>query len=309
MSDGGVYNSFVPDARTADRTRVQVVLRALLLGFVVCWLFVETLRTWVPFWLPFVVLLAAELEFVLVARREPLRRARRKVPPGPEDADLGFGTVVEHEDSYRYVPPPVREPPRRRRALGRLVGAGLAALLFGLAARADREATWQSLPEPERARTVARLTSEAAGVAGQPVQLRCDEGYSFTGAGSDTLGVAFPRAGIAYLAPSICRELHDVLRAGEGGEAAVEAVVVLAHEAVHLGGERREGVTECLGLQEATGLAVRLGLGENLARRLVRAAYERRLAERSAIRAAYALPTSCRDGGALDSRPGDPRFP
>ncbi len=66
---------------------------------------------------------------------------------------------------------------------------------------------------------------------------------------------------------------------------------MLAHEAVHLGGERREGVTECLALQEAVPLAVRLGLTEDRARALVRSAYERRLAERNAIRAAYALPT------------------
>ena len=41
----------------------------------------------------------------------------------------------------------------------------------------------------------------------------------------------------------------------------------------------------------------------------MRAQFEQRLAERNVIRAAYALPSSCRDGGALDRNPDDPRFP
>jgi hypothetical protein len=89
----------------------------------------------------------------------------------------------------------------------------------------------------------------------------------------------------------------------------MDAVVVLAHEAVHLGGERREGVTECLALQDAGPLAIRLGLGETAARRALGTAYDQRLAERNVIRAAYALPSGCRDGGSLDRRPGDGRFP
>ena len=36
---------------------------------------------------------------------------------------------------------------------------------------------------------------------------------------------------------------------------------------------------------------------------------DRRLAERSVIRAAYALPTGCKDGGSLDLHRDDPRFP
>src|SRR4029079_3607158 len=111
---------------------------------------------------------------------------------------------------------------------------------------------------------------------GRPVTLRCDEQYDFTGAGSDTLGIAFPQAGIAYLDPSICRALPDpvapsaapsVSRArralvahGTAEERQGEALVVLAHEAIHLGGERREGVTECLALHAAAPLGVRLVL-------------------------------------------------
>jgi hypothetical protein len=298
------------DRTLLDRSTAQTAVRVGALAFVVVWLFVDDLRAVVPFWLPFVVLLAFELEFLLRGRHEPIRPPRRRVPPGPEDADLGFGELVEEDDGYRYVPPPVRSPAGRRRLVAWTIGIGVTAVLFGLAARADRAATWQSLSEGERARTVSRLTSEAAIIAGRPVTLRCDDGYSFTGAGSDTLGIAFPRAGITYLDTGICRTLHDLLADGEErGDSTADALVVLAHEAIHLGGERREGVTECLALQAAVPLASRLGIGEQRARRMLEASYERRLAERSAIRVAYALPRACREGGSLDRRPGDARFP
>jgi len=301
---GRSYPSLVP---RADRDAVQAAARAAALVVVVAWLFVEDVRAWLPLWLPLVLLGATELEFVLRGRGQ--RPGRRAVVgrPGPEDADLGFGEFVEDEDGYRYVPPPPR-PPRGRR-VGWLVGAAAAAVVVFLAARNDRAATWQGLSEDDRAQAEARFESEARQIAGRPVRVRCDDGYAFTGAGSDTLGVAFPARALAYLDPSICRALRDVAAGDERGERGVEAVIVLAHEAVHLRGERREGVTECLALQEAVPLATRLGLDEERARPLVRAATERRLAERNVIRAAYALPTSCRDGGALDRSPGDGRFP
>ena len=291
------------------RGRVQLVVRLAALVFVLAWLFVDALQEWVPFWLPFVVLLATEIEFVLRGRSEPRRPQRRRAPPGPEDADLGFGEVVADEEGVHWIPPPPRPAPPRSRWVVRAVGAVVVVVLFALAARTDRAATWQALPGDERTAAVKRFTSEAATIAGKPVTIRCDEQYDFTGAGSDTLGIAFPQAGIAYLDPSICRALHDLLANGKAGERQAEALVVLAHEAVHLGGERREGVTECLALQAAVPLGVRFGLSESQARSLIHAQYEERLAERSAIRAAYALPLSCRDGGALDRSPGDAVFP
>ena len=291
-----------------DRSSVQTAVRVAALAFVLAWLFVDALQAWLPFWLPFVVLLGTELEFVLRGRREPPRPQRPRTPPGPEDADLGFGELVEDEEGLHYVPPPPRAE-RRARRLVWVAGLVGTAALFLVAARTDRAGTWQSLPQAERSRAVSRFASEAALVAGRPITLRCDEGYAFTGAGSDTLGIAFPNAGITYLDPSICRALRDLVATGDASERTAEAVVVLAHEAIHLGGERREGVTECLALQAAVPLAVRLGMAEERARGLMHVLFERRLAERSAIRAAYALPTTCRDGAALDRSPDDPQFP
>ena len=270
----------------------------------------DPLERWKALGLPFVVLLAAEIEFVLRGRLEAPGPRRRRVPPGPEDADLGFGELVEEEDGYRYVPPPPRPARSRRQTVAWAVGVVAVGALFVLAARADRAATWTALSATERARTVARLTSESALVAGRPVTIRCDEGYAFTGAGSDTLGVAFPGTGIAYLDQGVCRTLHDLIADDAvHEERTAEALVVLAHEAIHLSGERREGVTECLALQAAVPLASRLGIDDGQARRMLDRAYERRLAERSAIRAAYALPRQCREGGSLDRSPGDGRFP
>jgi hypothetical protein len=290
-----------------DRATIQAAVRAAGLVFVVAWLFVEDLRAWIPFWLPLVVLLAAEIEFVVQGRREPRRPRRSRTGPGPEDADLGFGEFVEDDEGVHYVPPPARAP-RRRPVLAWVVGALAAAIVVGLAARSDRAATWAAVPEGQRRSAEARFSAEAAVIAGHPVRIRCDEGYAFTGAGSDTLGVAFPRAGLAYVDPTVCRSLRDLLR-GDRSDAVAEPLVVLAHEAIHLGGERREGVTECLALQAAIPLAVRLGMDEGRARRLMHAELDRRRAERNVIRAAYALPAGCRDGGSLDRNPGDSRFP
>ena len=155
-----------------------------------------------------------------------------------------------------------------------------------------------------------RITAEARDLAGAPVRIRCDESYAFTGAGSDTLGVAFPRAGLAYLDQGVCRALRDLVAGGARGDGRIaEALVVLAHEAVHLRGERREGVTECLALQEAGPLAVRLGLDEERARALLAAELDRRLAERSAIRAAYALPTAAATAARSTPVPRTPGSP
>ena len=294
----------------ADRATLQAAVRAVAIVVVVAWLFSDDLRAWVPVWVPIVLLLAAEIEFVLRGRREAPRPATPRVPPGPEDADLGFGEVVEDDDGIRFLPPPAR-PERRDRPIGWVVGAGIAAVVVFLAVRSDRGATWGAVSQDARTTAEARFTAEASRIAGRPVRIRCDEGYAFTGAGSDTLGIAFPGSRLAYLDPTICRGLYDLAFAGDrrGDQRTADALVVLAHEAVHLGGERREGVTECLALQEAGPLALRLGMPEGTTRSILRTALAERLSERNVIRAAYALPASCRDGGALDRRPDDPRFP
>ncbi|HEX4775703.1 MAG TPA: hypothetical protein VFW74_02920, partial [Acidimicrobiia bacterium] len=196
-----------------DRATFQSAVRAAALVFVASWLLSAGVRAWVPVWVPILVLLAAEIEFVVRGRRDE-RRIGGRIPPGPEDADLGFGELVEDEDGIRFVPPPAR-PERRHRRLGWLVGGLLAAVVVALAVRSDRSATWAALPADARARAEARFTAEASRIAGAPVRMRCDDGYAFTGAGSDTLGVAFPARGLAYLDPTICRSLYELAFGGD----------------------------------------------------------------------------------------------
>jgi hypothetical protein len=302
------------------RRRAQVAARIAAAGLVVAWFFVPPVRSGLPFWLPFVVLVAVEAEFlvrgVLQARRgfehDPDLTSRRA--PGAADADLGWGELVEEMtpdgDVYlRLLPPPPR-PPRRSARKAYVVGALVVAALFVVAFRADREASWSSLSPTERARATTRITREAANIAGKPVSVACDEGYTYTGIGSDALGVAFIRRSLAYLEPGVCRTIHDILSGKtDESDAAAVALLVLAHEAVHLRGESREGVTECLALQEGVALAERLGYGDKAAQALMRRRYQASLAEREISRLSYRLPPGCSDGGSLDVRPDDSRFP
>jgi hypothetical protein len=186
----------------------------------------------------------------------------------------------------------------------------VAALLFAAVVRVERSHTWQALSPETKARVETRLSREAAGIAGREVSVRCDEDYAYTGIGSDALGVAFIARGVAYLHPSACRTLRDVLEGDHRQrEATGEAILVLAHEAVHLTGERDEGVTECKGLQQGVPLGRRLGLSRAAAERLMADRYHRDLADHGITRLEYRLPASCRNGGELDLRPDDTVFP
>ncbi len=302
-----------------DRRSAQNAVRVGALGFVVAWLFTRSLQDVIPFWLPFVILLLAELEFLVRGWRErqggapaPSREelAGRRGPSG-DDADLGWGEIVEEGDQLVYVPPPAR---RARGGLRRLMTATVAvvaAALFVVAARIDRGESWDGLAADKRSRAEALFSAEASRIAATPVTVRCDDGYSYTGIGSDALGVAFISSRLALLRPDLCRRLVAIALEGDRRERddTARAVLVLAHEAVHLRGERNEGVTECHGLQEGVTLGERLGLAGETARSMMAALYARNLGERSITRLSYRLPGSCRDGGSLDLRPDDDRFP
>jgi len=280
---------------------------------VLLWLFSDRLQAAVPFWLPFAILAATELELVvrgvrerrLGAKTQPLSRRL----PGADDADLGWVEAVDEDGAPVLVP----AAPRRRRssrlplALVLIVGLGL----FASAYRIDRDAGWTSVPARQRAQAELRFSTEAARIAGRPVTVRCDDDYSFTGVGSDAAGVAFIPRSLAYLEPSVCRSLYRISfehRIGARDDAAF-AITVLAHEATHLRGVRNEAETECFALQEGVRLGQRLGLSADTARALMRAQRDRDLSDESIARLDYRLPPGCRNGGTLDLRPQDPVFP
>lgn len=296
-----------------SRQGVQSATRLGGLCFALLWLFSGSLQAAIPFWLPFAILSATELEFVVRGIRErrlgPVARPASRRFPGADDADLGWVEALDEDGEPVLVPAAAR---RRRSsrvplALGLAIGLGL----FAYAYRVDRDAGWSSVPASERARAERLFTREAARIAGRPVTVRCDDGYAFTGAGSDAAGVAFIPRALAFLEPGVCRALYRVafeMRVGARDEAAF-AITVLAHEATHLRGVRSEAETECFGLQEGVELGRRLGLGKETAASLMRTQLARALSDQSVARLDYRLPPGCRDGGSLDLRPGDASFP
>ena len=80
------------------------------------WLLSDRLQASIPFWLPFAILAATEIEFVvrgMLERRhgvEPTPASRR--PPGADDADLGWVETVDEEGEPVLVPAAPRAPRR-----------------------------------------------------------------------------------------------------------------------------------------------------------------------------------------------------
>ncbi len=279
----------------------------------VIWLLSGRLQAAIPFWLPFAILAATEVEFVVRGIRErrlgPAARPTSQRLPGADDADLGWVETVDEDGVPVLVPAAPRARQRSRLSLVLVLIMGLG--LFAYAYRVDRDAGWPSMPASERVRAERRYTAEASRIAGRAVTVRCDESYAFTGVGSDAAGVAFIPRALAYLEPAVCRSLYRVTfedRVGPRDDAAF-AITVLAHEATHLRGVRDEAQTECFALQEGVQLGQRLGLDEETARALMRAQRDRDLSDVSIARLDYRLPPGCRNGGSLDLRRGDPRFP
>jgi hypothetical protein len=296
-----------------SRHAAQVVARLVALAVVLLWLLSPRLQGAIPFWLPFAVLAALELELLVGGVRERRRgwqaRPAEKRLPDADDADLGWVETVDDEGEPVFVPAPARERRRSRLPLLLVVVAGAA--LFAYAWRVDREAGWSGLDHAERARAEARFTAEATRIAGKPVRVVCDTGYAFTGTGSDAAGVAFIPRGLAYLEPTVCRSLYRIAvehRLGARDDAAF-AITVLAHEATHLRGIGNEAETECYALQEGVALGERLGLSAGTARALMQAQLDRDLSDATVQRLDYRLPPGCRNGGSLDLRPSDPSFP
>lgn len=307
-------------AGAADRTgyrermdgerRGRLFLRAGLVAVVVVWLFSSTVRDDVPMLIPLLVLLALEVELSVGAIRDSGPRPERRELPGEDDADLGYGDLVEDELGVRFAPPPRRVQRRLRDRWPLAVGLVGCVAVIAVSVIDDRAAQWDSLSGQSRAATLVRLRAEAARIAGRPVRLECSDEAGFAGIRSDALGVAYPARATTYLKTSVCRDLYDVIRERSAhGDRRAESILVLAHEAVHLAGQLDEGSTECLALQAGVGLGRRLGLDDEDAARIMRGRYLVDLADRSLIRREYRLPEACRDGGALDRDPDSDRFP
>ena len=92
---------------------------------------------------------------------------------------------------------------------------------------------------------------------------------------------------------------------GEHGRDTVMAVDVLAHESWHLRGVMDEAETECRSLQSIAWTAQQLGTTAAQGHAMARAQFDGGYQEMSERYRTGA----CADGGTLDLRPDDPRFP
>jgi hypothetical protein len=322
------------------------VARALLVAFVVAWLFdLFGLRSTLPIWLPFLIALGLELHFFLGALRSaPARRehpdrlpqvtdrerygyddeagelllVRRGeeelwIPYSGEvgdDADALIEAAREQEEEHVAEPaPPVAARGRRRSYRQLLVGLGVLAALGALVWVVETRSGWSGLDGETRAEAAARFSTEASRIAGHPVTIRCDEGGDYVGAVQHSDGVAVVGGQLAFLTPERCYGLYQLAFDGEvRGSQTGRALAVLAHEAWHLRGLRNEGATECYALQSGVRLGERLGLSEATARQLMRQQLvENQLRRGSATE--YLVPAGCRDGGELDLNPSSSQFP
>ena len=172
------------------------------------------------------------------------------------------------------------------------------------------ERGWDGLEQAEQARTEARLSAEAARIAGHTANVRCDAEGKAVGVVQHADGVAEVGGSNAFLTPDLCHRLHRLAFDDDEGafSQTARAIAVLAHEAWHLRGERDEGVTNCFAFQSGVQLGRRLGLSEETAARMMRqqladnARYARSAPE-------YLVPGECRNGGRLDLDPANSRFP
>jgi len=295
-------------------------LRITAVALVLAWFFVPPLHNAIPAWIPFLAFAALEAQFLIAGWREHgTPRGKRGRPPLPEDVEEFGGpewvepALYELEGHQVWVPADIERGPRvvrpRRNLLPRLEGvlalAGLVLLLVLLP-----EGGWRGLDSADQRKTEARLSAEAARIAGHDARIRCDGQGEAVGIVQHADGVAEVGGTDAFLTPDICHRLYRLAFKGDEGafSQTARAIAVLAHEAWHLRGEDDEGVTNCYAFQSGVGLGERLGLSRGTAARMMR----QQLAE-NPIQAksapAYLVPPECRNGGELDLAPGTSRFP
>jgi hypothetical protein len=305
-----------------DRASQIRKLRFAALVFVVAWFLLPDLRSAIPAWLPFFALLALELNFLVAGWRE---RGTAPAPRGrtPQETDIDeFGgrewlqPELHEVGGYQvWIPEHVEEDARRPAPARRpgwslwegLAVLGVIALLLFVFVP---DSGWGSLSSAEQARTEARLSAEAARIAGHRADVRCDAEGQAVGVVQHADGLAEIGGTRAFLTPAICFRLHQLAFDGDEGpfSQTARAIAVLAHEAWHLRGERDEGVTNCYAFQSGVELGERLGLSRGSASLMMRQQLtENSLVARSARE--YLVPPGCHDGGSLDLHPGSSRFP
>jgi hypothetical protein len=185
---------------------------------------------------------------------------------------------------------------------------------------------WWSMDWRDRRGNEQRLGEIASQIAGRTVEVHCPGPISRL-IGWDIVegSVRFNADGTPHdetkIRETACAELDALaegrrtkelecvartnLACGPHGRETVMAVDVIAHESWHLRGVIDEGETECRSLQTMAWTAQQLGATAEQGRAMALAQYEGMYRE---------MPSryqsgDCVDGGALDMRPNDNRFP
>ena len=266
----------------------------------------------VPLWLPFVLALALEIDFLVGGLRRPARTPVER-NRGPQPADLerfGWaGEEPEEDDPTFWTSPPV---PRRRASLLRrlvvsvVVVGFVAAAAWGISVRRG----WSSLDHGTQSHVEQVLSRQAQRIAGHPVRVRCDTKGTHVGAVQETDGIAEVGGRNAWLTPSICFQLYKLVdhKDTHAFSATGRAIAVLAHEAWHLQGVSNEGIANCYAFQSGVGIGRRLGLSPSRARALMR----EQLATNgfdSTGDPQYLVPPGCVNGGRFDLHRSSSAFP
>jgi hypothetical protein len=219
-------------------------------------------------------------------------------------------------------PPPSGEIRRASVQSRKLFRRGTARLEASLRANRSLPVTRGSREESKVEPQLSRFVSQLALRKRAGIEVRCwskdewlfvtKEWATYIGRG-DLLGFVHSTRLRTSLAPRICKQLANLVYREERpteGEAmlrAAEAVSILAHEAEHVRNGLRadEATTECHAMQRMRRLGRIMGLSQEYSDLLA----DRYWGDLYRYNPAEYKSSACRDGGALDLRPGNELWP
>ncbi len=184
---------------------------------------------------------------------------------------------------------------------------------------------WYFVAHARASNSEHELAAVASTIAGRPVGIHCQSfGGELVDVTSEPGKVEFDQYGKpgdkASFKRKVCKALQrlpsdvrkpefdcvdrDVSCPGRVHDDAW-AVLVFAHESIHLAGELNESFAQCKGLQNVEFVSRRLGVGSKRSKAIAKYAWK------------YVYPEAdeeyrtdaCFNGGPLDVRPGNPRWP
>lgn len=173
-----------------------------------------------------------------------------------------------------------------------------------------------------RATTEPRLAAAVEAIATRPVEVRCWPAEPWEAVERDVAassevefrlaGLADVHAGGIHLDETVCELLRRFYGSAyqpslsEDTARLADSLAILAHEAHHIAAPgATEAEVECYAIQEVQGMVERAGRGAGYARELALIAWELGYPENFE---SYRT-RDCRDGGRLDRRPDDDRWP